>query len=124
MKKHAIIFASLALSCLVLSAPLSAGAVSSSQTEASSLYIITVQPELPVTERSELELTALEMTQTWQNPNPRRQLALSLSPVPGVLFTGGAVPPRSSLRWMPAALSRHWPPARQSSVHTPHREKR
>ena len=76
MKKHAIIFASLALSCLVLSAPLSAGAVSSSQTEASSLYIITVQPELPVTERSELELTALEMTQTWQNPNPRRQLAL------------------------------------------------
>lgn len=70
MKKHAIIFASLALSCLVLSAPLSAGAVSSSQTEASSLYIITVQPELPVTERSELELTALEMTQTWQNPNP------------------------------------------------------
>ena len=64
MKKHAIIFASLALSCLVLSAPLSAGAVSSSQTEASSLYIITVQPELPVTERSELELTALEMTQT------------------------------------------------------------
>ena len=31
MKKHAIIFASLALSCLVLSAPLSAGAVSSSQ---------------------------------------------------------------------------------------------
>ena len=63
MKKHAIIFASLALSCLVLSAPLSAGAVSSSQTEASSLYIITVQPELPVTERSELELTALEMTQ-------------------------------------------------------------
>ena len=29
MKKHAIIFASLALSCLVLSAPLSAGAVSS-----------------------------------------------------------------------------------------------
>lgn len=76
MKKHAIIFASLALSCLVLSAPLSAGAVSSSQTEASSLYIITVQPELPVTERSELELTALEMTQTWRNPNPRRQLAL------------------------------------------------
>ena len=120
MKKHAIIFASLALSCLVLSAPLSAGAVSSSQTEASSLYIITVQPELPVTERSELELTALEMTQTWQNPNPRRQL----SPVPGVPFTGGAVPPRSSLRWMPAALSRHWPPARQSSVHTPRREKR
>ena len=117
MKKHAIIFASLALSCLVLSAPLSAGAVSSSQTEASSLYIITVQPELPVTERSELELTALEMTQTWLNPNPRRQLA-------GVPFTGGAVPPRSSLRGMPAALSRHWPPARQSSVHTPRREKR
>ena len=29
-----------------------------------------------MTERSELELTALEMTQTWQNPNPRRQLAL------------------------------------------------
>ena len=28
MKKHAIIFASLALSCLVLSAPLAAGAVS------------------------------------------------------------------------------------------------
>ena len=76
MKKHAIIFASLALSCLVLSAPLAAGAVSLGQTETSSLYIITVQPELPVTERSELELTALEMTQTWQNPNPRRQLAL------------------------------------------------
>ena len=76
MKKHAIIFASLALSCLVLSAPLAAGAVSPGQTETSSLYIITVQPELPVTERSELELTALEMTQTWQNPNPRRQLAL------------------------------------------------
>lgn len=76
MKKHLLIFASLALSCLVLSAPLTAGAASPSQTETSSLYIITVQPELPVTEHSELELTALEMTQTWQNPNPRRQLAL------------------------------------------------
>ena len=76
MKKHLLIFASLALSCLVLSAPLTAGAASPSQTETSSLYIITVQPELPVTEHSELELTELEMTQTWQNPNPRRQLAL------------------------------------------------
>lgn len=76
MKKHLLIFASLALSCLVLSAPLTAGAASPSQTETSSLYIITVQPELPVTEQSELELTALEMLQTWQNPNPRRQLAL------------------------------------------------
>ena len=76
MKKHLLIFASLALSCLVLSAPLTAGAASPSQTETSSLYIITVQPELPVTEHSELELTELEMTQTWQNPNPCRQLAL------------------------------------------------
>ena len=94
MKKHAIIFASLALSCLVLSAPLSAGAVSSSQTEASSLYIITVQPELPVTERSELELTALEMTQTWQNPNPRRQLALkSVSRAGCSVYFGGCQRP-------------------------------